>query len=203
MVTNSNPNPAGVPAEAGLRAIKPPVAIPNGWLWLWACLAVIVLGALGFWLWRRYRKSREEAAVVPPVPPHVRARELLRQALGHIHEPRVFCVMVSDAVRHYLEERFDFHAPDRTTEEFLHELSATPLLLPDQKESLGEFLQGCDLVKFARYEPREPELHDLHGRALRLVEETEPQPEPIVVEGAHVNEVPVAAGSAGEQGGGS
>jgi len=35
----------------------------------------------------------------------------------------------------------------------------------------------CDLVKFAKYEPIEPELRDLHGSALRLVEETEPKPE--------------------------
>jgi hypothetical protein len=48
------------------------------------------------------------------------------------------------------------------------------LLTPDQKTSLGEFLNRCDLVKFAKYEPGEPELRDLHGSALRLVEETEP-----------------------------
>jgi hypothetical protein len=32
-------------------------------------------------------------------------------------------------------------------------------------------------VKFAKYEPRETELRGLHSSALRLVEETEPQPE--------------------------
>jgi len=32
----------------------------------------------------------------------------------------------------------------------------------------------CDLVKFAKYEPVENELRDLHGSALLLVEETEP-----------------------------
>ena len=30
-------------------------------------------------------------------------------------------------------------------------------------------------MKFARYEPGEPELRELHGSALRLVEETEPE----------------------------
>jgi hypothetical protein len=194
MAVIANP-PASVPNNPPLRAIKPPVEIPNGWLWVWVAIAAIFLAALAFWLWKRHKESRQRALVVPAVPPHERARQLLQEALQHIHEPPVFCVMVSDAIRHYLEERFNFHAPDRTTEEFLHELSATPLLLPDQKESLGEFLQGCDLVKFARYEPREPELHDLHSRAIRLVEETEPQPEPIVVEGAHAPEVAVPAGS--------
>ena len=42
--------------------------------------------------------------------------------------------------------------------EFLYELRETNLLAPDQKDGLGEFLKRCDLVKFARYEPREPEL---------------------------------------------
>jgi hypothetical protein len=46
--------------------------------------------------------------------------------------------------------------------------------MPEQKESLGDFLASCDLVKFAKYEPGENELHDLHSSALRLVEETEP-----------------------------
>jgi hypothetical protein len=78
--------------------------------------------------------------------------------------------------RTYLEERFTFHAPERTTEEFLRELAGTNLLLPEQKESLGNFLASCDLVKFAKYEPGENELRELHGSAVRLVEETEPQP---------------------------
>jgi hypothetical protein len=40
---------------------------------------------------------------------------------------------------------------------------------------LGGFLERCDLVKFAQYEPGEPELRELHASALRLVEETEPE----------------------------
>jgi hypothetical protein len=32
-------------------------------------------------------------------------------------------------------------------------------------------------VKFAKYEPGENELRELHSSAVRLVEETEPQPE--------------------------
>jgi hypothetical protein len=31
-------------------------------------------------------------------------------------------------------------------------------------------------VKFAKYEPRENELRELHGAAVKLVQETEPQP---------------------------
>src|SRR5204862_7812292 len=126
------------------------------------------------WAWRVWQKKRLEIPPVPVIPPHIRARKKLEEALALLGRPREFCILVSDTIRQYLEECFDFRAPERTTEEFLYELQSTNLLLPDQKESLGEFLERCDLVKFARYEPSEPELKDLHASALRLIEETEP-----------------------------
>jgi hypothetical protein len=113
---------------------------------------------------------------VPVIPPHERARQKLQEALPMISQPRPFCVLVSDTIRLYLEERFNFRAPERTTEEFLHELKATNHLLPDQKQSVGDFLSICDMVKFARYEPGQPELEALHSSAVRLIDETEPDP---------------------------
>ena len=52
----------------------------------------------------------------------------------------------------------------------------------DQKQSLGVFLESCDLVKFARFEPNEDALRQLHEAALRLVDET--QFDPITSPGA-------------------
>jgi hypothetical protein len=136
-----------------------------------------VLGILYF-AWRYWQRRRSQIPVEPPVPAHIRAKQKLEEALALIAQPKAFCILVSDTVRAYLEEQFNFHAPERTTEEFLYELQATDLLVPEQKESLGKFLESCDLVKFAKYEPGEPELHELHGSAVRLVEETEPRPGP-------------------------
>ncbi len=166
--------PAGTNVQSGLHDIKPPVEIPSPWPWIWAGIAIIVLALAGWFAWKHWRRRSEEKSAVPPVPAHIRARQQLEAALALIGRPREFCILVSDTARSYLEERFQFHAPDRTTEEFLYELRGTSLLLPDQKDSLGEFLKSCDLVKFARYEPGEPELRELHASALRLVEETEP-----------------------------
>jgi hypothetical protein len=157
-----------------IRDIKPPVAIPSGWEWLWWTLTFLAAAALLVWAWRYWQKRRAQVPIVPPIPAHIRAKQKLQEALALLAQPKPFCILVSDTIRGYLEERFTFHAPERTTEEFLYELQETDLLTRDQKESLGEFLQRCDLVKFAKYEPGEPELRDLHGSALRLVEETEP-----------------------------
>lgn len=157
-----------------IRDIKPPIEIPNGWEWLWWTLGALAVVALLF-AWRYFLKRVTQVSSVPPIPPHIRAKQKLEEALALISQPKEFCVLVSDTIRFYLEERFDFRAPERTTEEFLRELGGTDLLAPEQKESLGNFLESCDLVKFAKYEPRENELRELHGAAVKLVEETEPR----------------------------
>lgn len=176
--TNFSPQAAGAlhAATNDIRDIKPPVEIPSGWAWVWWTLGAVVLAVLAYAAWRYWQKQRSRPQLEPFIPAHVRAKQKLQEALALLGQPKPFCTLVSDTVRVYLEERFNFHAPERTTEEFLYELQDTNLLLPDQKESLSEFLKRCDLVKFAKYEPREPELRDLHDSALRLVEETEPQP---------------------------
>jgi len=159
-----------------LRAARPPVDIPSEWTWLWWTLGTLALLALGLWAWRTWLKNILSSPPTPPVPPHVRARQRLEAALRLIAQPRPFCIEVSDTLRIYLEERFNFHAPERTTEEFLLELQTTRLLAPDQKQSLGEFLFQCDLVKFARHEPGEAALRNLHTSAVKLVEDTAPVP---------------------------
>jgi hypothetical protein len=184
MITNlPNFSQAGAHAATNdIRAIRPPVDIPNPWLWVWWAAGVLVLAAAVYFAWRYFRRKAAIPPIIPRIPPHERARQRLREALALIAQPRPFCITVSDTVRLYLEERFNFHAPERTTEEFLHELKANELLLPDQKQSLGEFLAVCDMVKFARYEPGLPELRALHESAVRLIDETEPQPAPAPAE---------------------
>jgi hypothetical protein len=162
-------------AANDIRDIKPPIEIPNGWEWLWWTLGGLAVLLLLLVAWRYFLKRMTKIAFVPPIPAHVRAKQKLEEALALIAQPKPFVIAVSDAARTYLEERFQFRAPERTTE-FLRELGGTDLLAGEQKESLGGFLESCDLVKFAKYEPAETELRGLHESAMKLVEETEPKP---------------------------
>jgi hypothetical protein len=191
MATLAQTNWNAVAATNGLHDIKPPVVIPSGWAWLWWTLAALAAVGLIIGVTAWFLSRRKQVPLPPLIPPHVRARQRLEAALRWLHEPKPFVIAVSDALRTYLEERFDFRAPERTTEEFLRELQATQLLNPAQKESLGDFLQRCDLVKFARYEPTEAELRDLHGAAGRLVNETEPHP--LAAPGAHESAATVSS----------
>lgn len=172
--SNSNSNVV----EATLRDIKPPLEIPDCLFWLYIFLGILAIAAIAFCLWKFWLKKKFEPAPVPPLPPHVRAKRKLRDALSQIKEPQMFTVLVSSIIRVYLEESFNFHAPERTTEEFLYELQSTNLLTDEQKNSLGEFLSQCDLIKFAQYDPTQTELEDLHQAAMSLVEDTEPKPTP-------------------------
>ncbi len=167
---------AGAGGTNDIRAIKPPVEIPSGYAWLWWTLGLLLAAALLFVLWRFWRKRLARPALAPAIPPHVRARQRLQEALALLSEPRPFCILISDTLRLYLEERFALRAPERTTEEFLQDLQGTAHLTRDQKDVLADFLSRCDLVKFARDEPNEAALRDLHDAALRLVDETQYEP---------------------------
>jgi hypothetical protein len=165
-----------------IRDIHPPVPIASIWDWLPWILVIAVVLILLYAIVRWWRRKPQPA---PPltVPPHVRARNRLRQAIDLIGQPKPFCILISDTLRLYLEERFQWRAPERTTEEFLAELQSSTILDPGQKESLVEFLTRCDLVKFARQTPTEPELRELLDVALRLVEQTIPPPTGAVAPG--------------------
>lgn len=158
--------------EAPAPPFPPP---PSRWPWILGVVALALLVAAAFL--RRRRRGRPRPAT-PRLPPHVLALAELDRLE---HAPRrmpaeidAFYVAVSDVVRRYLEERFGLHAPERTTEEFLVELGASTVLRPEQKAALAEFLEQCDLVKFARALPGEV----VHRRSLRvareLVEATRP-----------------------------
>jgi hypothetical protein len=174
-------------------AIKPLIAIPNFWLWLFCIAGILALAVAAWFFWRYWRKKAATLRLPPPVPPHVHARRMLEYALSLISEPKPFSTAVSGAIRVYLEQRFQFHAPDRTTEEFLYELQESNLLTVEQKQSLAEFLASCDLIKFAKYEPTETELRALHTSALRLVNETEPRVLPAAIQSSVAAPPPIPA----------
>ncbi|MGC8989937.1 MAG: hypothetical protein ACP5MD_07435 [Verrucomicrobiia bacterium] len=155
-----------------IREAKPPLPLGGNWLWFGVLIAGALLAALAAFFWFRSRRRAMQQPEVQ-IPPHIVARDRLRAALALIGQPGPFCIEVSQIIRVYLEQQFKLHAPERTTEEFLAELQDSSLLGLDQKRTLADFLMRCDLVKFARYEPGEPELRSLYDAAVRLVEETQ------------------------------
>jgi hypothetical protein len=172
-----------LPAQSGdansldIRPLKGPVEIPSTLEWLWWAGLILVAALVTMYLWRKYRIKSPAAAPVLMVPPHRKAKDRLRGAGELMSDPYRFCSLVSDVLRAYVEERFDIHAPERTTEEFMAELRTSTKLRGDHKTLLEDFLSRCDLVKFARFEPSVPELQALLESAYRFIDETAPYDE--------------------------
>jgi hypothetical protein len=141
---------------------------PRAWVWATSLGALLLAGVLASWFLKRRKQMRHAATIA--VPAHVKAlRELLRWKTAPrttVSDIDAFYVGVSQVLRHYLEDRFGVHAPERTTEEFLRELDSSAQLVRDHGSELQQFLSQCDLVKFAKFLPDEAE----HERTYQLAE---------------------------------
>ena len=165
----------GQPPQEDIDDIRPPFFFMRGWLWLWISLGVLALAGLIYLLWRWFRPQRQlspKTAYELALEKLARARELLDPA-----DPKPYAIAVSEAVRTYLGQRFNAPSTRRTTDEFLHQMQADPSTpLAAHRDLLRDFLQSCDLVKFARYQPGLDELSGVHERATNFVQATKPVP---------------------------
>lgn len=176
LIVPAQPATGAASTNLDIHGIRGPVHIPNSYAWIGWMLLIIALLVATWFIWKKVKRGETLAKPAVVIPPHRRAKDRLRNVNELLSDPYAYCSLISDVVRSYLEERFDLHAPDRTTEEFLEEMRSTAVLHPDHKALLEEFLSRCDLVKFARFEPTQHELKDLLDSALRFIDETAPLP---------------------------
>ena len=138
-------------AEPDIRDIRGPISIPAMWPVLLIVAGAVVLAlaltAATYRIVRRLRRARIRTPAEIALERLERARSLARA--GHAAE---LGTELSDAVREYIQARFELRAPHRTTEEFLNDLRLAPKSpIAEHREPLGEFLDTCDLAKFARF----------------------------------------------------
>ncbi len=170
------------PSEAGdIRDIKPPVEIPLDWrriaLWVGAGAGLLALGTAGY-LW--YRRRRQGKGLLPvrqePVRP---AHEIAFEALARLEasdllsrgEVKAYYIEVSEIIRRYVERRYGFVALEMTTEELLDALQRAGVD-GEIHDRFRAFLERCDLVKFAKYEPPAESHPEILALAREIVERT-------------------------------
>ncbi len=149
----------------GPKAYLPPWLIPA----IAGAFLLLALAAYAAWRWARRRRP---AKTLQPFEIALQRLEELRP-LMHPASVREFSIAISDVVRRYTEEAFKVIATQRTTEEFLHDLlaSAHPSLAP-HRQLLAEFLNRCDLAKFAGLSYSQQDLESLHQSARTFVTST-------------------------------
>lgn len=143
-----------------IRDVKPTTVSLLGFLegfWIVVLIGVILFFVIGLivFLWG----GKKEKVVIDPgtrLLPWERAWNRLRELQNrhYLEEGRFkeFYSELSDILRIYIEDRFDIHAPDMTTEEFLGNLKYSAVLTGQNKKDVSDFLTHCDMVKFAKYE---------------------------------------------------
>src|SRR5208337_2766976 len=162
--------PSVLLAGEDIRDIRQPRHVPTSRFWVVVAVGVITLIAFGLAL--RWWIYHGKFFVMRPHEIALQYLEEARELIDPDHA-REYCFEVSKIIRRYLEERFNLQAPQLTTEEFLHELAASPdALLASHRVLLGDFLEHCDLAKFAGWYYCRPDLEAMHLSAVEFVRQT-------------------------------
>ena len=183
-IASASADPAGSPSPTNMavpentvgaddiRDIRGPKALFPMALLLELLAAGILLAATGYAVWRIRQRRRSRALQYFEIT--LRDLEKLR-SLMHPSTVREFSSAISDTVRRYIEAGFKVTATHQTTEEFLHGI------LKDSKSSLvrhrallDEFLQQCDLAKFAGLSLSRDNMEVLYQSARSFVVGTAP-----------------------------
>jgi hypothetical protein len=157
----------GLVAEAS-HDIAPPVdysLIPAWVIFVVAFVALTILGLLGWLI------ARRRPAPSPPRLPRDRALEALEEIESELEAmtPYRFSIRVSDILRRYVTEQFALPVTRQTSVEFLSALARSSPFSGDERSLLEDFLNRCDLIKFARYNATTADSRLLLEEARRFV----------------------------------
>ncbi len=131
---------------------------------------ILVLLLVSFFVWKKLHKKKP---VQINLANHIlKELDLHKNNFSTHKNEQVYITEVTNALRHYIEQRFHLQPARQTTREFLHSISQ-PSAIPDvdrdlvqNKEQIGEWLILSDNVKFA-HKPLKPEEFEGFDRAIR------------------------------------
>lgn len=149
--------------------ITPPVdySLLSPWLIFGGVfLGLVLLSLLVWWLRRRLQRPK------PQQTPRERTLDQLDRIGREIESlsPYEFSVRVSDILRRYVTDQYHLPVTRQTSVEFLNGLAKTSPFSEDDRSLLEDFLNRCDLIKFARYEATAEDSRLLLEEATRFVQ---------------------------------
>ncbi len=121
-----------------------PIEVPD---WLWWLLGIIILAALGYWIYIRFIKK-------PPPIELTKYQKVVRDlaALDTNQNSKDYYLALSEISRDYFEAELKVHALDRTVDELMPALRAHELVHTSQSLLIKDILERADLAKFAKAE---------------------------------------------------
>lgn len=184
-----------VPTDTSLtktKDIKPPFNEEFNWKWyldyIYWGIGIIVFIAGVILLTVYFTKRNKQVVVIPEkpkIPAHITALATLEKIKeeqvwkeGHVKE---YYSSISEAVRLYIEERFNVNALESTTDEIMKAFR-TQVVDKQSKEKLEQTLTLSDLVKFAKLTPIEDEHKFTLQNAFDFVNGTKREEEVVIPE---------------------
>ena len=163
---------------AELKDIKQPMEAPIGWSDIWPWLLGIILFTLIVFLLKKYVFNKKEVIKIKKpkviIPPDITALQQLTKLdeaqvwqAGNVKE---YHSEISEIIRRYTENRFNFIALELATEEIISELKSK--VNNEQLASITIILQRADLAKFAKSKPEETENKESMQLAKHFVAQT-------------------------------
>jgi hypothetical protein len=137
-------------------------------------IAIAMTASLFLAGWKYYRSSLGQRKETPSAWALAEMRRVDGLNLPESGQIEQFHRLYSEVIRHYLEKRFHLGASRQTTPEFLQTMGASPLLTPLQRTALKDFLERCDLAKFAQVQFPVEECRSLSQSAQLFVIQTSP-----------------------------
>ena len=154
--------------------IKYPITFKEALPWAGAVLGILGVIALIVWLVIRYSKKRG-AEAEKKEPAHIVAFRKLDKYKGNKmwvpEKQKAFYSGVTDALREYIDARYDIGAMEMTTAEIMKELKKTDIS-EELQIGLKELFERADYVKFAKYIASDEENAAALPLAVRFVAST-------------------------------
>lgn len=156
--------------------IHTPVSFAEIAPWAGGGLLLIVILFAAYYFYRRYKRNQPLfKAEVPAEPAHIIAlrklEEIDSQKLWQTGKIKQYHSDLTDAVRNYLDERFDLATIESTTDETMDAISED-IMHKDLIADLKAILERADLAKFAKFQPLPDENQLSLKYAYRIVEKT-------------------------------
>lgn len=174
-----------VEPQKDIRDVKEPVKVPINLLFIILLVLIIILILIAaYFIFKYIKKKKESKTALTPeiiIPPHEIAlnslRELEQKKLWQQGLIKEYHSEITEIIRKYFEDRFNFRALEMTSSEILACLS----YLEDGKcivDLANEFFNNADMVKFAKFQPMPSVNEEMMRQAYKIVNDTIPKIEP-------------------------
>ena len=147
-----------IDANSELKDIKGPLDDNIGWSDIWPWLVLTLLILLSIFIYKKYFNKKKKTVVVKKniqTPAHILAlnslKKLENKKLIDKKDIKEYYSSISEIIRRYIENRFNFPALELTTYEILNIITA--IIKKEESISLKNILEISDLVKFAKKIP--------------------------------------------------